>query len=40
MQNGKITIDQNVTETSLEDLTKLMVSSYRREIEETMGGSA
>jgi ABC-type sugar transport system ATPase subunit len=40
MQGGKITIDQKVGETSLEDLTKLMVSSYRRELEETLGGSA
>jgi ABC-type sugar transport system ATPase subunit len=37
MQGGKITINQNVTETSLDDLTKLMVSSYRRELEGTTG---
>ena len=33
MQGGRITIDKQVHETSLEDLTELMVSSYRREIE-------
>ena len=33
MQGGRITIDQQIHETSLEDLTELMVSSYRREIE-------
>jgi simple sugar transport system ATP-binding protein len=34
MQNGCITIDQPVQETSLEELTELMVSSYRRELDE------
>jgi simple sugar transport system ATP-binding protein len=33
MQGGQITIDQPVHETSLEALTELMVSSYRREID-------
>ena len=33
MQGGRITIDKQVHETSLEDLTELMVSSYRRELE-------
>ena len=32
MQGGRITIDKQVHETSLEDLTELMVSSYRREL--------
>jgi ABC-type sugar transport system ATPase subunit len=34
MQGGRITIDQPVHETSLEKLTELMVSSYRRELDE------
>ena len=34
MQGGRITIDQQVHETSLEDLTELMVSSYLRELDE------
>jgi ABC-type sugar transport system ATPase subunit len=34
MQGGRITIDQRVHETSLEELTELMVSSYRREMDE------
>jgi simple sugar transport system ATP-binding protein len=33
MQGGRITIDKQVHETSLEELTELMVSSYRRELE-------
>lgn len=33
MQGGKITVDRNVHETSLEEMTELMVSSYRRTIE-------
>ena len=33
MQGGRITIDKQVHETSLEDLTELMISSYRRELE-------
>jgi len=35
MQGGRITIDKNVHETSLEEMTELMVSSYRRTIEAT-----
>jgi ABC-type sugar transport system ATPase subunit len=34
MQGGRITIDQPVHETSLEELTELMVSSYRRQLGE------
>jgi simple sugar transport system ATP-binding protein len=34
MQGGKITVDRNVHETSIEEMTELMVSSYRRSIEE------
>jgi ABC-type sugar transport system ATPase subunit len=34
MQGGRITIDQPVQETSLEELTELMVSSYRRQLED------
>jgi ABC-type sugar transport system ATPase subunit len=37
MQGGRITIDQPVHETSLEELTELMVSSYRRQIDEVSG---
>jgi ABC-type sugar transport system ATPase subunit len=38
MQGGRITTDQPVHETSLEELTELMVSSYRRQLVE--GSSA
>ncbi|HUK43712.1 MAG TPA: ATP-binding cassette domain-containing protein [Gaiellaceae bacterium] len=34
LQGGRITTDQLVHETSLEALTELMVSSYRRELDE------
>jgi len=34
MQGGRITIDQQVHETSLEKLTELMVLSYRSQLEE------
>jgi len=40
MQGGKITIDRNVHETSLEEMTELMVSSYRRSIEATREAGA
>ena len=40
MQAGRITIDQQVHETSLEELTELMVSSYRRQLEEVQNGGA
>jgi simple sugar transport system ATP-binding protein len=40
MQGGRITIDQPVQETSLEDLTELMVSSYRRQLEEVSSAGA
>jgi ABC-type sugar transport system ATPase subunit len=40
MQGGKITIDKNVHETSLEEMTELMVSSYRRSIEATREAGA
>jgi ABC-type sugar transport system ATPase subunit len=40
MQGGRITIDRNVHETSLEELTELMISSYRREIEEVEDAGA
>jgi simple sugar transport system ATP-binding protein len=33
MQGGRITIDQQVQETSLEELTELMISSFRSQIE-------
>jgi len=37
LQGGRITIDQPVRETSLEVLTELMVSSYRRQLEDAPG---
>jgi simple sugar transport system ATP-binding protein len=40
MQGGRITINQQVHETSLEDLTELMVSSYRRQIEAVQNAGA
>ena len=40
MQGGRITTDQPVHETSLEELTELMVSSYRRQLDEVSGAGA
>jgi ABC-type sugar transport system ATPase subunit len=40
MQGGRITINQQVHETSIEQLTELMVSSYRRQIEEVENAGA
>lgn len=40
MQGGRITIDQPVHETSLEELTELMVSSYRRQLGEASSAGA
>jgi simple sugar transport system ATP-binding protein len=40
MQGGRITIDQPVHETSLEELTELMVWSFRRQLEETPSDGA
>ena len=40
MQGGLITIDRQVKETSLEELTELMVSSYRRQLEEVENAGA
>lgn len=40
MQGGRITIRQDVHETSIEELTELMVSSYRRQIEEVQNAGA
>ena len=40
MHGGRITIDQQVQETSLEKLTELMVSSYRRQLEEVQDAGA
>ena len=39
LQGGRITIDQHVRETSLQDLTELMVSSFRRQLMEPAGGT-
>jgi ABC-type sugar transport system ATPase subunit len=38
LQSGRITIDQHVHETSLEALTELMVSSFRRQLAEPADG--
>jgi simple sugar transport system ATP-binding protein len=40
MQNGRITIERKIHETSLEELTELMVSSYRRELEGAQSAGA
>ena len=40
MQGGRITIDQPVHETSLEELTELMVSSFRSQLEEVPSDGA
>jgi simple sugar transport system ATP-binding protein len=40
MQGGRITVDRQVHETSLEELTELMVSSYRRTIEAAQDAGA
>ena len=40
MQGGRITIDQPVHETSLEELTELMISSFRSQIEEVSSDGA
>jgi ABC-type sugar transport system ATPase subunit len=40
MQGGRITTDQAVHETSLEELTELMVSSFRRQLEDVSGPGA
>ena len=37
MQGGRITIDQPVHETSLEELTELMISSFRSQVEGASG---
>ena len=34
LQEGRITVDQQVHETSLEELTELMVTSFRRQLDE------
>jgi hypothetical protein len=40
MQGGRITIDQPVQETSLEELTALMISSFRSQVEGVPGDGA
>jgi ABC-type sugar transport system ATPase subunit len=40
MQGGVITTDQAVHETSLEALTELMVSSFRRQLDDGTGAGA
>ena len=40
MQGGRITTNQQVHETSLEELTELMVSSYRRQLEDVQNAGA
>jgi ABC-type sugar transport system ATPase subunit len=39
MQGGRIVRDQPVQETSLEDLTQLMISSYRQQIDDVSAGA-
>jgi ABC-type sugar transport system ATPase subunit len=40
MNVGRITLDQQVHETSIEQLTELMVSSYLRQVEEVKNAGA
>jgi len=40
LQGGRITIDQQVKDTSLEALTELMISSYRQQLEEATSAGA
>jgi simple sugar transport system ATP-binding protein len=40
MQGGRITLRQEVHETSIEELTELMVTSYRRQLEEVPDAGA
>ena len=40
LQGGLITVDQQVHETSMEELTELMVSAYRRQLGEVQNGGA
>jgi ABC-type sugar transport system ATPase subunit len=40
MQGGRITRDQPVHETSLEDLTQLMITSYRQQIDDVASAGA
>jgi ABC-type sugar transport system ATPase subunit len=40
MQGGLITVDKNVQETSLEEMTELMISSYQRSIDATREAGA
>jgi simple sugar transport system ATP-binding protein len=40
MQGGRVTIDQPVHETSLEELTRLMISSFRSQVEDVPGDAS
>ncbi len=40
LQGGRITVDQQVHETSLEELTELMISSYRSQLDEVSSAGA
>jgi ABC-type sugar transport system ATPase subunit len=40
IDGGRITLDQQVHETSIEQLTELMVSSYRRQLEAVQNAGA
>ena len=40
MNGGRITLDVQVHETSIEELTELMVSAYRRQLEEVQNAGA
>jgi ABC-type sugar transport system ATPase subunit len=40
IDGGRITLDQQVHQTSIEELTELMVSSYRRQLEAVQNAGA
>jgi simple sugar transport system ATP-binding protein len=40
IQQGRVTVDRNISEMSLEELIELMVQSYRRQIGDAAGSSA
>jgi ABC-type sugar transport system ATPase subunit len=40
IQQGRVTVDRNISEMSLEELIELMVQSYRRQISSAAGSSA
>jgi ABC-type sugar transport system ATPase subunit len=40
IQRGRVTIDRNISEMTLEELIEMMVQSYRRQIGSASGASA